>query len=533
MHFRNVYIVSIILCTMFCWRFLSLAGNFSVVKRVPTVTGLLLALIAGLLADEQPEGKPNYRQAVVIRLDGPISSRLEQFVYRKINRARREEADLVVIEIDSPGGELEASLNLAQHLRDLDWAHVVAYVPVQALSGAAIAALGCDEIVMRPQAVFGDAGPIVMDFIEFGFRHAPEKIQTDLARRVRDLAESRGRSAGLAEAMVDKNLIVYRVQHEESGEQRFMTDAEIDADMKPEQWKKLNLVLESRDDKFLEVSGRRGVELGLADAIVVDKDELWKRFGLRERPLVFDRQLVDVAVDSLNSPWITTLLFVIGLIAVFIELSAPGISVGGLIALLCFALFFWSRFLGGTAGWVEVALFLSGIAFLLAEIFVLPGFGVPGVGGILLITSSLIMAGQDFILPNSGTQLTTLLGTVTVVLGSLSLAFAAVLASTLYFGKIPILNWLALRLPNTEFAEKTLEELLPTATPAHHLLDEKQIRVGDIGIASSTLRPAGVVQFGNESQDVVSEGTYVEEGNRVQVIRIMGNRIVVRGIDDR
>jgi len=437
-----------------------------VLKRGPTLAGLIFALSVGSVADDQSVEEPIYRQAAVIRFDGPITSRLEQYIYRKLDRARRAGADLVIIEIDSPGGELEASLNLAQALQDLEWAYVVAYVPRQALSGAAIAALGCDEIVMCPQAVLGDAGPIVMDFLEFGFRHAPEKVQTDLARRVRDLAEARGRPAALAEAMVDKDLIVHHEEHDDSNEQRFMSDAEIDADAERDHWTKLNPVLESRESKFLEVNGRRGVELGLADAVVAGDQELWKRFGLGEPPLVLDRQLVDVAVDRLNSPWITALLFTVGLMAIFVEFSAPGISVGGLIALLCFALFFWSRFLGGTAGWLEVVLFLSGIAFLLVEIFILPGFGVAGVGGFLLIMASLIMAGQNFIIPDSGAELTTLMSTVTVVLGSVFAVFITGLVSTWYFGEIPILSRLALRPPDAAIDGEIYEQAPAGSTSA-------------------------------------------------------------------
>jgi len=82
---------------------------------------------------------------------------------------------------------------------------------------------------------------------------------------------------------------------------------------------------------------------------------------------------VDAAVTILNLPLITGLLFVIGLVALYVEFSAPGIGMGGLIAGLCFAIFFWSRFLGGTAGWLEVILFLAGVAFLAVELFVLPG----------------------------------------------------------------------------------------------------------------------------------------------------------------
>ncbi|MEO8495318.1 MAG: hypothetical protein ABI614_09620, partial [Planctomycetota bacterium] len=113
---------------------------------------------AALAQDDQPARR--YNKAVLIRFEGPITPLLEQFIYRKLDVAKEKGADLVIIEIDSPGGYLDASLNLADRFRDLDWAHTVAFVPREALSGAAIAALGCNEIVMAPEAHLGDAGPI-------------------------------------------------------------------------------------------------------------------------------------------------------------------------------------------------------------------------------------------------------------------------------------------------------------------------------------------------------------------------------------
>ena len=105
---------------------------------------------------------------------------------------------------------------------------------------------------------------------------------------------------------------------------------------------------------------------------------------------------VDTAVTLLNLPLVTGLLFVIGLVALYIEFMHRAWGLGGLIAGLCFALFFWSRFLGGTAGWLEVILFVAGVAFLAMEVFVIPGFGIAGLTGLLLVFTSILMASQHF-----------------------------------------------------------------------------------------------------------------------------------------
>ena len=458
---------------------------------------------------------PDCSRGVLIRLEGFIGPRLEQYLYRKLDVARKQGADLVVVEIDSPGGLVDSSLNIAARLRDVDFAHVVAYVPREALSGAAIAALGCDEIVMNPRAMLGDAGPIFVDE-NFMFQHAEEKFVSNLAEQVRNLARAKGRPPALAEAMVDRSVVVYRVEEKQTGEVTYMSDAEIAADPDPDRWAKGEPVFESREDHFLQVSGQRAVELGLAEASLTSRSELNRRYRLEEDFLVLEPTGVDTAVWVLNLPVITGLILVIGLIALYFELLAPGISIGGLTAGLCFAVFFWSRFLGGTAGWLEVVLFLAGLAFLAAELFVLPGFGVAGVSGFLLLVVSLLMASQHHNLPTTSRDMATLATSMVVLVSSFLGAGVAAFAMSKYLGTIPLLGRLALQPPEPATGAE--------AEPA----GRRRPAEGDQGIADTPLRPAGVVRFADQRVDVVTEGEFIEKGTQVKIVKIAGNRVVVR-----
>ncbi|MEX0818049.1 MAG: NfeD family protein, partial [Pirellulaceae bacterium] len=467
-------------------------------------------------------------KAVLIRFEGPITPLLEQFIYRKLDVAKERGADLVIIEIDSPGGYLDASLNLADRLRDLDWARTVAYVPREALSGAAIAALGCNEIIMAPQAHLGDAGPIFQGEDAL-FRHAPEKIRSELALRVRDLAEATGRPPALAEAMVDMDLVVYRVRNKNTGVETFLSDHDIDASDVPADWEKLQAVQESREKHFLTVTGRRAVELQLAEGIATSRDEIKQRYGITGDLMVLKPSGVDTAVTILNVPFVTGLLLLIGLVALYVEFSAPGLGVGGLIAALCFTLFFWSKFLGGTAAWLEVVLFLLGVAFLLIEIFVTPGFGFAGVTGMLLLVMSLIMAGQDFTFPTTTRELNTSLQGLLVVVGAGFAFVIAAFAVSHYFGAVPVVGWLQLELPRPD--DDQIDENgkpRPLGQPYRF-----PVAVGDWGVAESPLRPAGKAIFGDAYLDVVADGSFVDKGKQVRIIQISGNRIVVREVDDR
>lgn len=141
---------------------------------------LLFFVAFGMLlfaASEAPAREPAKKcnQGVIIRFEGEINPGLEAYLFRKLDVAKERGADLVILEIDSPGGGLDESIRIAKRLQNLEWAHTVAYVSDKAISGAAIVSLGCDEILMAPHASLGDAGAIYLG--EESLWHlAPQKM---------------------------------------------------------------------------------------------------------------------------------------------------------------------------------------------------------------------------------------------------------------------------------------------------------------------------------------------------------------------
>ena len=344
---------------------------------------------------------------------------------------------------------------------------------------------------------------------------------------MRDLASSKGRPPALAEAMVDMNLVVYRVTNQQTGEISFMSQHEIDSSEDPNVWEKGPPVLESREGSFLEVNGDRAVELQLASATVANIGALEQRFPVSQGPMIELRHnALDTAVDILNIPLVTGLLFVIGAIALWVELSAPGIGLGGLISGLCFTLFFWSRFLGGTAGWLEVILVLAGAAFLAVELFIIPGFGIAGITGLVLMAAGIIMASQEHWIPQSPRAMTHLGNSLLVLVGSGTVSLIGVVILSRYYGSLPVLNRLVLRTPAATHALNATEKGQPLP-PVRRF----QAGVGDWGVSDSPLRPAGKAIFGDDYLDVVTDGSFVERGRQVRIIEISGNRIVVREIE--
>jgi membrane-bound serine protease (ClpP class) len=212
----------------------------------------------------------------------------------------------------------------------------------------------------------------------------------------------------------------------------------------------------------------------------------------------------------------------VGIAGLILELKLPGSTLPGVVAGVCFVLYFWAHSqLAGHLTWLAIMLFLLGLVLIGVEIFLLPGLGVTGISGVVLMIVSLALVAvakkpettQEWV--ELGSSITTMgLALLGAIGGAMVLAW--------YLPNIPLARRLVLAPP----AESTelLEEDAASAAETHAAL------LGAIGVAATTLRPAGKVRFGDDFVDVVAEGSYIEAGTRVQVIEIEGNRIVVKDI---
>ncbi len=484
------------------------------------------------LQDSVPDARrprpEKFSRPGLIQFHGEIDRQLAQYFKNRFDRARRDGIDLLVIEIDSPGGLKVESLQIARALRDCQFAYTVCLIHNEAISGGALVSLGVDEIFIDPNAKFGDIGEIGFDSETFAWRLIEPKIESYLSRDARDLAQSKGRPADLAEAMVDKDVVVYvKTRGDvEDGPLEFKL-IRVGEEKPGEPWK---LIPETGPERFLTLSGQRAEELGIAQQFASDREDLAKELDFDLTQLrVYRETTTDTIVYLLNNPFITGLLVITGLIALYLEFSAPGIGAGGLVAGLCAILFFWSRFLGGTSGWLEVILFMSGLIFLAMEIFVIPGFGFAGLSGLALLFSSVILASQDFTWPQSAEQWNQSLTTSLMILcsGCLFLILAAFISKRL--DSIPVFNRLVLSPANRQtLADPSEKNEYGKLAPHPH----PQISVGDWGKAESLLRPAGRARFAGNSFDVISDGSFVDRGTQVRIVRIQGNVITVSPIDD-
>jgi membrane-bound serine protease (ClpP class) len=442
------------------------------------------------------------KKTFVIPLNGVIESSMHGFLGRRIAEARKAGAQCIVLDIDSPGGRLDTTLEIVDLLRKTDDIEIVAYVRRQAISGAAVIALACQRIEMHPEAQLGDVGVIVAAPFS-PYQYVPEKERSPVVAAIRTIAEATGRPAALAEAMVDKDITVYSATKKDGGELRYFTNKEWESLPDADLWQKGPPVFEARQNNFLTVNGTRAVELGLANGISRSLDATLDNLGALRPANVLAWTWIDTTVEILNSPLITWLLLIVGFGALLVELSSPGIGMGGLISLLCFSLFFWSRFLGGTSGWLEVVLFAVSLTFIAMELFVLPGFGVAGMTGIGLLILSLVMASRRVYVPHSSADWGDLGVTILTVVGALAAVMVGLFFAADYLGGVPLFKRLVLEPPAPMPLEGLLTDEGLKKSPNQSPWD--RVAVGDLGRSISPLRPSGKALFGEDLLDVNTE----------------------------
>ncbi len=447
-----------------------------------------------------------------IRLDGPITAtsidRARHMIEEAINT---NDANFLCFWINSPGGSPVDSMRLASAIAELpaEAIRTTAYIPQEARGDAALVAMACDQVFMTPDAILGGSGAYQADRRE---------IDTIVEAIRGSLAPAKSRDWSLPAAMIDPNLEVYECSRLD--ERRYWADAELAEAADPESWKKGKPV--TAPGQPFQARGARAVEVELADRTVESFREYKAFFGLEDDPQLLEPSWAHILIEALASPGMAMLLFIIGGVGLYAELQSPGIGVGGFVFLVCFLLFFWSRYLGATAGWLEVLLFLGGLACVLLEIFVLPGFGIFGLGGGALILASLILASHTFIVPRNPYQYAQFERSLMMLGGSTAGVLLGIYLVNRYLPHTPFLNKMILAPPEGDEAVILQKR--------ESLVDHSDL-LGRQGITTTKLVPSGKARFGDRYVDVIaSESEIIDVGVPVVVTDVHGARVLVQPI---
>lgn len=440
----------------------------------------MLSVLAGLtwIALRPSAPDPTETGAVVYRVpvDGVIELGLAPFISRSIDEAEAAEARAVILELDTPGGRIDAAQEIVDAVRETD-TPVYAYVNRRALSAGAMIALATDRIYMREGAILGAATPV-----DGSGDKASEKIVSVMRGEMRTLAQERGLDPRIAEAMVDEEIEIEGVV--EAG-------------------------------KLLTLTTEEATRLGYAEE-VQDLNDLLAGTGLGNAAVAStEANWAENVVRFLTHPTVAPLLLTLGFLGILFELKTPSFGLAGTVGIGSLLAFFGSRFLVGLAGWEELLLIAAGVALIALEILVIPGFGVAGIAGALALGAGIMLSMVGIAsTPAEWTQA------------------AGVLSLSLLVGIL--IAWALLRkLPKTgRFTSSGL--MLGQSTDRESGYLSQPVRadlVGSLGVALTDLRPSGAARFGDERVDVVSDSNWISAGTPIRVVRAEGYRHVVEPVD--
>lgn len=464
-------------------------------------------------------------------LTGEVDGAMRESLSRIIRDIKRKKGNVLILTLNCGGGDLGIARALADDLREAqkgeDAVLIVGFIPDHAPDAATFLAFGCTNIVMskrhdagdkdRPEdnreADLGDFSAVV--------KGGKQGMADQFKMSLRELAEAHGFPGILVDGMFDPQLEIVQVHGAtQRTHRRLMSQAEADA--AKEQWVVEKVV--KPKGQLLRLNATLAGELGIARYTVDTRDPaaVYQIYGLDPAKVKeVTPSWLDRFAEFLKMPVVTVMLVVIGFTGLILELKVPGLTVPGIIAALCFILVFWawSRF-SGEMFVLALLVFILGLILVALEIFVLPGFGAPGIFGILCMLGGLGLVTVDHV-PQTAEEWGLLGVKVSQYMFGLIGAFGLAFLIARFLPRVPYANRLLLAPPTNTFSAAAT--LLPGVEEAAGLL-------GTIGTANTALRPAGVVRFGERFVDVVSDGGFIPVGTRVQVIAVEGTRIVVKEV---
>ena len=405
---------------------------------------------------------------------GAVEWGLASFARRALQEAVRENAQLVVFEIDTLGGRVDAMLFIKELIVRTP-VKTVAFVNSKAWSAGVFLALSCETIFMVPDGSMGASEP--RGGTEDVDKPDPKTVSA-IRAHIEALAQLRGRDPLLFAGMVDRNVEIPGIKEKGS---------------------------------LLTLSAYMALDKGAIDGIAQSKEEVLSKLGLKGPVVTLIPSWSETLARVLTHPAVVPLLLFLAFGGIFLEIMTPGFGIPGTVGVVSLLLFFGGRYMAGLAGWEPLLLFVLGIVLLALELLVIPGFGVTGFTGIgmLFVSLYLVLRATRILFP---------VGAFLESFFYLAI-FGGVFLILLFFLPVnPI--WRTIGLREKSPKEETFESVSSLVIP------------GKMGIAKTVLRPAGIVEIEGRLYDVVTRGEFIEAGKTVVVDEIQGNKIIVRSIKE-
>lgn len=320
------------------------------------VLGFLTGMMNPMLSEQAAaEGEVVY----VVPFTEFIDQGLADFVKRGITQAEKNGAKAVILEMDTPGGVIDAASQIKKTVLE-SRIPVITFVKNHAYSAGSLIALASAKVAMVPGSDIGAAEPK----IGTDMRKADAKTMAAWRSEMESAAEANKRNTEVAAAMVDPTVTIKGL---------------------------------TQPGRPLSLTAGKAIELGVADFIVKDRAELLTRLGYgNARVEVLAPGPGEVLARLVTNPFVSPLLLLVGLAGLLLEAFTVGFGAAGIVGLLALGLFFGGHMLAGFTGWEAVLVFLLGVAAMVLEIFFIPGHGVAGIAGFAMVVWSIFLASVSY-----------------------------------------------------------------------------------------------------------------------------------------
>lgn len=422
-----------------------------------------------------------------VPIEGIIDLGLPPFIQRTLEDAESNEATAVIFDINTFGGRVDAATQIKDAILGADIL-TIAFINRRAISAGALISLSCEKIYMTGGGLIGAATAVDMTG-----KKGSEKVISFMREEMASTAEKRGRSKEIARGMVDEELT--------------FTHLVIGGDSI-----KVDDIEGRKDGKLISLTTEQALKYKIADGTAENMEALLDSLGYSSFETIETAEnWSEAIVRFLTNPVVASLLTTFGFLGILFELQSPGWGIPGFVGLACLILSLSASYIAQLATMSDMLFVLTGLALILLEVLVIPGFGIAGLGGIGLMIYGLyllllpdIPVGEEVL----GQAMDGfLIGLVGAVIGLVLLA--KLMIKTKF--------WEQLTAPDTQKKEDGYSNTFGWESLQ-----------GETGIADTDLHPSGWVRVKDQRIFVVSEGEFIEEGKEIKILSVDGNRVLVR-----
>ena len=423
----------------------------------------------------------------LIPISGDIDMGLPYYIERGIEIAEEDSSKLIIFEIDTFGGRIDAATKIKDLILETEIS-TVAFINRRAISAGALISLSCDRIVMTSGGTIGAATAVNAQG-----EKASEKVISYMREEMASTAEANGKSRRIAEAMVDENIQI-----------DYMVDINQDTI-------KSDLIKGFEKGKLITLSTINSIKLGIADKELETIKDIIISEGINNYNLTkIHETWVEKLVRFLTNPNVAPLLMSLGMLGLFFEIKSPGFGVPGAIGLLSLGLFFGAHLLVGLADFSELIILILGFIFILVEIIVIPGFGIFGIAGISMIIYSL----YSMLIGNYPTPDEIALAYRSLII----MMFTTMILSVIIFKIIVKSDFYKTLVPlESQFKED-----------GYTISKDLNKMIGCEGIAITDLRPSGKITIESHTYQAMSKGDYIEKDSKIIIINTDENQLIVK-----